>query len=99
MKDKSITRIVRLTFSEDTIESFKKLYDKHSEAISNQPGCLGVELMRDASNPFVRATISRWEDEESLNVYRKSELFGQVWPATKVLFKEVPEVWTYRSIV
>ena len=92
-----IVRVVRLTFSQESIEAFKELYLKHEEAIASQPGCFSVDLVEDASNPNVRATISKWRDEESLNRYRDSELFGVVWPATKALFAAKPEVWTYKA--
>lgn len=92
-----IVRVVRLTFSEESIETFNELYLKHKESIASQPGCYSVDLVEDVSNPYVRATISKWRDEESLNRYRDSDLFGVVWPATKALFAKKPEVWTYKA--
>ena len=97
MAENYIIRIVRLTFSESTIDEFEALYSKHEDAISSQPGCYSVDLVTDASNPFVKSTISKWKDEESLNNYRNSELFGVVWSATKALFAGKPEVWTYKA--
>ena len=94
--DEYIVRIVRLTFNKENIDAFNKLYKQHEDAISSQSGCYSVELVEDSSNPYVRATISKWRDVESLNRYRHSELFGVVWPATKALFTEKPEVWTYK---
>ena len=93
-----IIRIVRLTFNEENIETFYELYHKHEKDISSQSGCFGVELVADSTNPNVIATISKWRDEESLNRYRDSKLFGVVWLATKLLFAEKPEVWTYKEI-
>jgi quinol monooxygenase YgiN len=95
MSHTTLIRIVRLTFSEQTIDAFDVLFKKHKEAIASQPGCQGVELVKDESNSLVRATVSRWKDEESLNTYRKSALFGEVWPATKALFAESPQVQSY----
>lgn len=92
-----IIRVVRLTFSESTIGPFEKLYAKHAEAIASQPGCFGVELVEDVKDPYVRATVSRWDSEDSLNAYRDSALFGEVWPATKALFAGAPEVWSYKK--
>lgn len=96
MIDTNLIRVVRLTFDESTIDAFEELYSKHAEAIASQPGCVGVELVTDTSDPYVRATISRWDSEDSLNNYRGSELFGEVWPATKALFAGKPEVWSYK---
>ncbi|MBM72463.1 MAG: antibiotic biosynthesis monooxygenase [Crocinitomicaceae bacterium] len=96
-RDEYIVRIVRLTISKENVDAFNKLYKQYEDAISSQPGCLSVDLFTDASNPYVRATISKWRDVESLNRYRHSELFGVVWPATKALFAAKPEVWTYEA--
>jgi quinol monooxygenase YgiN len=93
----SIIRIVRMTFSESSTVDFEALFSKHSAAISSQSGCFSVELVNDASNPNIRTTISRWENEASLNNYRKSVLFGKVWPETKQLFSAPPEVISYIS--
>ena len=92
-----IVRIVRLTFNKKNIDAFNKLYKQYEDDISSQPGCYSLELVEDSSNPYVRATISKWRDVESLNRYRDSELFGVVWPATKALFAAKPEVWTYKA--
>ena len=90
-----LVRIVRLTFNEETIGEFESLYAEHYEAISSVKGCIGVELVTDSVNPFIKATISQWIDEASLNEYRKSKLFGVIWPATKKLFAAKPEVVSY----
>lgn len=92
-----IVRLVRLTFHAHHLEAFEALFWTHRDAIVAQPGCQSVELMADPTNPCVRLTLSRWDSEDSLNAYRKSALFGQVWPATKALFDEAPEAWTYHT--
>ena len=92
-----IVRVVRLTFSNETIDEFNELYKKHEESIASQPGCINVQLVEDSSNPNIKATISKWVDEKSLKAYRESQLFGVVWPATKTLFAAKPEVWTYKA--
>ena len=97
MKEGHIVRVVRLTFSKATIDEFNDLYKKHENDIASQPGCMSVDLIEDASNPYVKATISKWRDVDSLNSYRDSKLFGVVWPATKALFSAKPEVWTYKT--
>ena len=97
MEGEHIVRVVRLTFSKETIDEFNDLYKKHENDIASQPGCMSVDLIEDASNPYVKATISKWRDVDSLNSYRDSKLFGVVWPATKSLFDAKPEVWTYKT--
>ena len=98
MSKAKIIRIVRMTFTKETLKQFEAIFKKHEKAIGDQPGCFKVELVKDSTNPLVRATVSRWDSEESLNEYRKSELFGEVWPETKRLFAAAPEVVSYLNL-
>ena len=90
-----IVRVVRLTLKSSSVQSFDELFNEHCAAIESQPGCLGVELLHDAHDSNVRATLSRWASEAHLNAYRGSALFGKIWPLTKVMFSASPEVWSY----
>ena len=87
-----------MTFTQETLKQFEAIFRKHENAIGDQPGCFKVELVEDSTNPLVRATVSIWDSEESLNDYRKSELFGEVWPETKRLFAAAPEVVSYINL-
>jgi heme-degrading monooxygenase HmoA len=98
MSKTQIIRIVRMTFTQETLLQFESVFKKHEVAIGGQSGCFHVELVKDSINPLVRATVSRWDSEESLNNYRKSELFGVVWPETKRLFAAAPEVVSYVNL-
>ena len=93
-----IVRVVRLTLEASKLTAFDVLFHEHHAAIESQPGCHGVELLTDPVNPCVRGTLSRWESEDALNAYRASELFGVVWPSTKALFSDQPEVWSYEVV-
>lgn len=93
-----IVRVVRLTLEASNLDAFDALFHEHHAAIESQPGCHGVELLTDPVNRCVRGTLSRWESEDALNAYRASELFGVVWPATKALFSDRPEVWSYEVV-
>lgn len=83
-----------MSFQRDKISQFKEIFKTSKNQILNQPGCLSVELLQSRQDPSTFFTHSTWEKEEDLNNYRKSAFFGQVWPATKLLFKEKPEAWT-----
>ena len=90
----SILRIVRMEFREEALEAFQAIFTESEDFIRNSPGCEYLQLYHDASNPNVRYTYSRWAHEEDLNTYRKSELFGKVWPRTKKLFAEKPQAYS-----
>jgi len=85
-----LIRIVKMTFQADKTDDFIKIFEENKEAIRNQAGCHHLELWQDKNHPNIFSTYSLWESEEYLNKYRKSETFGKVWPATKVLFSEKP---------
>ena len=85
-----IVRIVRMEFLPEYVASFHQLFDQIKHQIRSFPGCHGLELHADPQNPNVRYTYSIWDSEESLQNYRKSELFGRVWPKTKTLFGAKP---------
>ena len=87
-----------MTFTQETLPQFEAIFKKHEKAIGGQPGCFHVELVKDSIYPLVRATVSKWDSEESLNDYRKSELFGVVWPETKRLFASAPEAVSYINL-
>ncbi|MGB1384135.1 MAG: putative quinol monooxygenase [Flavobacteriales bacterium] len=90
-----IVRVVRLSLNRKDLAAFDALFHRHHADIESQFGCRGVELLTDPTDPSIRGTLSRWESEDALNAYRRSELFGVVWPATKALFSAPPEVWSY----
>ncbi|MFK7806927.1 MAG: putative quinol monooxygenase [Saprospiraceae bacterium] len=92
-----IKRIVKLTFQKDKTEDFLQIFEDSKNQIAGFKGCLRLELLREKKDGNVFFTYSFWENEEALNNYRYSELFGKVWPKTKALFAEKPEAWTVLS--
>ncbi len=86
-----IVRIVNMHFKETAIGKFQNMFDAYKEQIREQPGCTFLELYQDKDDEQRFFTYSYWKDEESLNKYRKSALFQEVWPQTKALFDEKPQ--------
>jgi autoinducer 2-degrading protein len=60
------------------------------------PGILSLKLYQDEKNADVIFTHSTWLNKSSLDAYRKSELFGKVWPKTKVLFANDAIAWSLK---
>ncbi len=85
-----LIRIVRMTFENDKVEEFLEIFEKSKKMIRNFPGCTHLELHRDYSSKNIYITYSNWKNEEDLNNYRNSELFKNVWTATKALFSAPP---------
>ena len=89
-----ITRIVKMTFSLENVNSFLETFYASKNKIRTFEGCQGLELLQDIDNDHVFFTYSYWKSQEDLNNYRKSELFNTVWSKTKILFSEKPEAWS-----
>ena len=90
-----IVRVVRLRLRPSKVQDFENVFKENRRAIEAQSGCHGVELLRDAEDEHVRGTLSRWESQDHLDAYRRSVLFGEVWPLTKTFFEAPAEVWSY----
>ncbi|UOQ74734.1 putative quinol monooxygenase [Hymenobacter cellulosilyticus] len=85
-----LTRIVRMTFQPEKVADFLAIFRDSENKIRNMPGCQHLELWQDADMPNVYCTHSHWNSADDLNNYRRSALFGQVWPTTKALFAAPP---------
>ncbi|MEE9439939.1 MAG: antibiotic biosynthesis monooxygenase family protein [Saprospiraceae bacterium] len=92
-----ITRIVKLTFKIELISDFIEIWNDAKDKIANREGCHFVEMLQTIDDSNVCFTYSIWDDEDSLNAYRHSELFKQTWAKTKVLFDGKPEAWSTNS--
>ncbi len=89
-----IKRFVKMTFKPEHVEEFKHIFDSKKELIAAVEGCSFVELLQDVDNPCIFFTHSLWDNTESIENYRHSELFKEVWAKTKVLFGDKPEAWS-----
>ncbi len=89
-----LTRIVKMTFQPEEMESFSNNFEENKHKIRASKGCKGLEIFHDIKEPNVIFTVSRWDSEADLNAYKESDLFGKVWKKTKKLFSDKPEAWS-----
>ncbi len=89
-----LVRIVKLEFQPDKVEDFLSFFDTIKQEIASFEGCLGMKLMQDQAKPSIIFTYSHWENQDALNAYRDSALFGKVWPNVKPWFNARPEAWS-----
>jgi heme-degrading monooxygenase HmoA len=86
-------------FTEAGIDEFLEIFNRNKIAIRNFPGCTHLELLKDAEDAFTYTTLSHWQDEKSLEAYRKSELFASVWGRVKTLFSERTQAFSLRKFI
>ena len=89
-----IIRIVRMHFTKAGVDEFLVIFNDNREAIRNFEGCTHLELLRDLNDELSFTTLSYWEDTESLERYRRSELFSSVWGRVKPLFSEKTQAYS-----
>ena len=89
-----LVRIVRLPLLAGREVDFLALFRQSETQIRAQPGCHHLALGQQADTPGTYCTISHWTDAVALDAYRRSALFGQVWPATKRLLAAPPEAFS-----
>lgn len=89
-----LVRIVKMGFYKQNIEIFLENFNTNKSKIRAFEGCSFLELYRDKNDPNIFFTYSYWESENTLENYRKSELFNTVWSKVKPLFSIKPEAWS-----
>ena len=85
-----ITRIVRMSFEPESVEDFLKIFDQSKHLIRKMNGCQYLSIHQDHHFPNVFYTVSKWDSQNDLDIYRDSELFQKTWSATKTLFNAKP---------
>jgi quinol monooxygenase YgiN len=93
-----LIRIVKMNFRPDKVNDFVTVFNDRKALIAASKGCTGVELLRDIADPNIFFTYSRWEDEASLEQYRQSGLFNEVWNQVKKWFNAKPEAWSVNVV-
>lgn len=94
-----ITRIVKMTFHTEQIESFLEVFRTAQPKIAAFSGCHGVSLYRDILHSHIFFTYSIWDNSDALENYRQSELFAVTWSKTKILFSDKPEAWSIQNVM
>lgn len=88
-----------MTFKEENINDFLKLFETSRSKIAGMKGCSHLELMKDPNNTSIFFTYSIWDTEEDLNSYRKSETFENIWGQCKKYFADKPEAFSMESLL
>ncbi len=91
-----ILRLVKMTFKPEQTANFLAYFETVKDNIAAMPGIVSLKLYQDESDPNVIFTHSTWLSDSYLNAYRKSEVFGSVWPKTKAMFDDKPMAWSLK---
>lgn len=89
-----ILRLVKMEFISENTTKFLTYFESINHKINKMPGLVNLKLYQDINNPNVVFTHSTWLNEESLENYKKSKLFCEIWPNTKKLFASDAVTWS-----
>jgi heme-degrading monooxygenase HmoA len=92
-----IVRIVKLRISKEETKDFCMFFNSKKSKIEEFKGCIKVELLQDTKESNQYFTHSHWEDEQSLDNYRNSVFFKNVWNNTKLYFCGKPQAWSLKE--
>lgn len=93
-----IKRVVKMEFKSENINTFIDIFKTNKDKVANFDGCLSVELLRDINTQNIFFTYSVWDSESSLNKYRESNTFKEIWSKTKPLFSYKAKAWSLKDI-
>lgn len=83
-----------MSFKNEEAAKFIQIFNESAGFIQSFEGCHEVKLMRDTGNDNIYFTLSKWQTEDHLNIYRSSALFKMTWAKVKPLFSEKAEAWS-----
>lgn len=93
-----VRRIVRLEFDPERVTEFTEFFAKNRPTIASFPGCVSLDLFKDAALPNVYYTFSLWESEAALEAYRHSDTFRLLWSFAKARFAGKPLAYSLLEV-
>ncbi|GAB7087650.1 putative quinol monooxygenase [Marinifilum fragile] len=92
-----IIRFVKLEILPKHINAFKELTENEKADILAFEGCSYLQVLQDQNNPSIFFTVSHWESELALNIYRESDFFRGNWSQVKQWFANKPQAWSMKD--
>jgi len=93
-----ITRIVMLNFQPDKVDEFLEIFSQNKQVLAKNDGCIRLEIFKSTNDTDTYVTISNWQSEDHLEMYRQSELFKYIWSKVKPLFNNKAQAWTLNTL-
>ena len=93
-----IIRIVKMEIEPDNVSAFVNIFKTNKNVITSFDGCQSVDLFKHINSQNIFFTYSIWDSESSLNKYRESNTFKDIWSKTKPLFSNKAKAWSVEEI-
>ena len=84
--------VVKIQVKPDQVEAFKVAATEDSKgSTTNEPGCLGFDVLQDLSDPTTFMFVEVYKDEAAFQAHTKMPHFDAWREATKDMFASPPE--------
>jgi heme-degrading monooxygenase HmoA len=87
-----------MTFRKEKEDEFLNLFNSVKSSIRSFPGVEALHLYRDRSDSRIFFTYSIWDKSSSLEKYRRSDLFRNIWQQTRAMFETKADAWSVDKI-
>ncbi len=82
----------------ENVSAFVNIFKTNKNIIISFDGCQSVDLLRHINSQNIFFTYSIWDSEISINKYRESNTFKDIWSKTKPLFSKKAKAWSLKEI-
>jgi len=95
-----ITRMILVNVPKEKADEAVRLWkDDCAPLMIKQPGCVSEQFLRGKENPGEFISLSSWENQASIDKYRKSEAHAAIQKHTRALMNVAKvEVKTYEVV-
>ncbi len=93
-----IVRIVEMEINPERKNDVVKTFNEIKDSVRGFPGCHYVGLFEDVKDSSHVITYSVWDNEESLEKYRSSDIFKRNWTLLKAFFISKPKAYSLKLV-
>ena len=92
--------VIDETTATDDVSSdeFLEIFNQNKQVLAKSDGCIRLEIFKSTNDTDTYFTISNWQSEDHLEMYRQSELFKDIWSKVKPLFNNKAQAWTLNTL-
>jgi heme-degrading monooxygenase HmoA len=95
----AIVRLIYVKVNQSEADQAERMWKEHCAPLMiGQPGCLSEKLLRCTDNPGEFISYSEWDNQESIDKYRRSQAHEEIKRHAGNLQRERPTVKRYAVV-
>lgn len=93
-----VVRFVSLRATPERQAELAEVVTTSAPVVRAVPGCRGLTILQDINDPLHYLTWSLWDSAADLEAYRRSAVYGQVWPRIRACLAERAHAHTFEVL-